>query len=67
MHWIAPTEEDIRMETPASRLCMVALPGQIFYSTHIPVCRWFLAKNNAAESGHDARLLGGGTEPSLVA
>jgi type I restriction enzyme M protein len=28
--------------------CMVALPGQLFYSTQIPVCLWFLAraKNN---------------------
>jgi type I restriction enzyme M protein len=25
--------------------CMVALPGQLFYSTQIPVCLWFLAKN----------------------
>jgi len=22
-----------------------ALPGQLFYSTQIPVCLWFLAKN----------------------
>ncbi len=28
--------------------CMVALPGQRFYSTQIPVCLWFLAKNKAA-------------------
>jgi type I restriction enzyme M protein len=32
--------------------CMVALPGQLFYSTPIPVCLWFLAKNK----GHDAKL-----------
>ena len=25
--------------------CMVALPGQLFYSTPIPVCLWFLARN----------------------
>ena len=25
--------------------CMVALPGQLFYSTQIPVCLWFLARN----------------------
>jgi type I restriction enzyme M protein len=24
--------------------CMVALPGQLFYSTPIPVCLWFLAR-----------------------
>jgi type I restriction enzyme M protein len=33
--------------------CMVALPGQLFYSTQIPVCLWFLAKNKTggASSG----------------
>ena len=25
--------------------CMIALPGQLFYSTPIPACLWFLAKN----------------------
>lgn len=25
--------------------CMIALPGQLFYTTQIPVCLWFLAKN----------------------
>ena len=30
--------------------CMVALPGQLFYSTQIPVCLWFLAKNKAADA-----------------
>lgn len=24
--------------------CMVALPGQLFYSTQIPVCLWFIAR-----------------------
>ena len=28
--------------------CMVALPGQLFYSTQIPVCLWFLRKSKAA-------------------
>jgi type I restriction enzyme M protein len=28
--------------------CMVALPGQLFYSTQIPVCLWFLTKSKAA-------------------
>jgi type I restriction enzyme M protein len=27
--------------------CMVALPGQLFYSTQIPVCLWFLSRNKA--------------------
>jgi type I restriction enzyme M protein len=25
--------------------CMVALPGQLFYSTQIPVCLWFITRN----------------------
>ena len=29
--------------------CMVALPGQLFYSTQIPVCLWFLAKTKPLE------------------
>ena len=28
--------------------CMVALPGQLFYSTQIPVCLWFLTKSKVA-------------------
>jgi type I restriction enzyme M protein len=27
--------------------CMMALPGQLFYSTQIPVCLWFLARNKS--------------------
>jgi type I restriction enzyme M protein len=30
--------------------CMVALPGQLFYSTQIPVCLWFVTKNKAADT-----------------
>jgi len=29
--------------------CMVALPGQLFYSTQIPACLWFLARNKSAK------------------
>jgi type I restriction enzyme M protein len=25
--------------------CMIALPGQLFYSTQIPVCLWFIARD----------------------
>ncbi len=28
--------------------CMVALPGQLFYSTQIPACLWFLARTGRA-------------------
>ncbi len=30
--------------------CMVALPGQLFYSTQIPVCLWFLTKSKKADT-----------------
>ncbi len=30
--------------------CMVALPGQLFYSTQIPGCLWFLTKSKAADT-----------------
>jgi type I restriction enzyme M protein len=30
--------------------CMVALPGQLFYSTQIPVCLWFLTRNKSGKS-----------------
>jgi type I restriction enzyme M protein len=47
--------------------CMIALPGQLFYTTQIPVCLWFLARNKKNgkfrdRQGHtlfiDARKLG---------
>ena len=45
-------EGDIRRALIEADLvdCMVALPGQLFYSTQIPVCLWFLAKNKAADA-----------------
>ena len=36
--------------------CMIALPGQLFYTTQIPVCLWFLAKDKS-----------GGQSPSPLA
>jgi type I restriction enzyme M protein len=35
--------------------CMVALPGQLFYSTQIPVCLWFLARNKKNGRFRDRR------------
>jgi len=45
-------EGDIRKAIIESDLvdCMVALPGQLFYSTQIPVCLWFLAKSKKADT-----------------
>lgn len=34
--------EDDRIE------CMIALPGQLFYTTQIPVCLWFISKSKQA-------------------
>ena len=30
--------------------CMVALPGQLFYSTQIPVCLWFLTRDKSGKN-----------------
>ena len=35
--------------------CMVALPGQLFYSTPIPACLWFLARDKSANGHRDRR------------
>jgi type I restriction enzyme M protein len=49
-------EGDIRKAIIEADLvdCMVALPGQLFYSTQIPVCLWFLAKNKKGGTGAKA-------------
>ena len=31
--------------------CMIALPGQLFYSTQIPACLWFLARDRRGGGG----------------
>ncbi|WP_016956262.1 type I restriction-modification system subunit M [Catenovulum agarivorans] len=40
-------EGDIRQKIIENDLveCMIALPGQLFYTTQIPVCLWFISKN----------------------
>ncbi len=35
--------------------CMVAMPGQLFYSTPIPVCLWFIARNKRDSRFRDRR------------
>lgn len=35
--------------------CMVALPGQLFYSTPIPACLWFLARDRSNGKFRDRR------------
>ncbi len=50
-------EGDIRKAIIEADLvdCMVALPGQLFYSTQIPVCLWFLTKNKHDGKRRDRR------------
>ncbi len=35
--------------------CMIALPGQLFFTTQIPVCLWFITKNKKANLSHGFR------------
>ena len=50
-------EGDIRRAMVESDMvdCMVALPGQLFYSTQIPACLWFLARNKNPGHGWSDR------------
>ena len=49
-------EGEIRKNLVEANLvdCMVALPGQLFYSTQIPACLWFLARDRTG--GSPARI-----------
>jgi type I restriction enzyme M protein len=56
-------EDDIRRalvegttDAPAVVDCIIALPGQLFYSTQIPVCLWFLARDKSNGVTRDAKL-----------
>ena len=46
-------EGDIRQKLVEADVvdCMVALPGQLFYSTQIPACLWFFARNKNPGNG----------------
>jgi type I restriction enzyme M protein len=35
--------------------CMIALPGQLFYSVQIPVCLWFLTRSKSGRAGSPSR------------
>ncbi|MEZ4402571.1 MAG: class I SAM-dependent DNA methyltransferase [Kofleriaceae bacterium] len=50
-------EGDIRKAIVEADLvdCMIALPGQLFYSTQIPVCLWFLTRDKKARGFRDRR------------
>ncbi|MEJ1128396.1 class I SAM-dependent DNA methyltransferase [Variovorax sp. CCNWLW225] len=51
-------EGDIRREMIKKDIvdCMVALPGQLFYSTQIPACLWFLARDKSNGRAGKAHL-----------
>jgi type I restriction enzyme M protein len=50
-------EGDIRKNIVEADLvdCMIALPGQLFYSTQIPACLWFLARDRKDGKFRDRR------------
>ena len=50
-------EGEIRKKLLEAELvdCMVALPGQLFYSTQIPACLWFLARDRRRCKFRDRR------------
>ena len=51
-------ERDIRRSMVEGDVvdCMITLPGQLFYSTQIPACLWFLARNkNPGRGWRDRR------------
>jgi type I restriction enzyme M protein len=35
--------------------CMVAMPGQLFYSTQIPVCLWFVTRDKTPRGGRSRK------------
>lgn len=50
-------EGEIRQEIIKADLvdCMIAMPGQLFYSTQIPVCLWFLTRNKTGKGFRERR------------
>ena len=41
--------------------CMIALPGQLFFTTQIPVCLWFLTKNKKTDASRGVKAREGET------
>jgi type I restriction enzyme M protein len=41
--------------------CIISLPGQLFYTTGIPACLWFLTRNKGADKEHGFRARHGET------
>ena len=57
MWWNQSGEGEIRKNIIEADLvdCMIALPGQLFYSTQIPACLWFLARDKKNHRFRDRR------------
>lgn len=51
------SDGDIRRKIVEADLvdCMIALPGQLFYTTQIPVCLWFLTTSKRQKQHRDRR------------
>ena len=51
------TEGEIRKKILENDLvdCMIALPGQLFFTTPIPVCLWFITRNKKADPARGFR------------
>jgi type I restriction enzyme M protein len=58
-------EGEIRKQIVEADLvdCMIALPGQLFYTTQIPVCLWFLARDKSDGGGGSGGGGGGARAP----
>jgi hypothetical protein len=56
-------DDDVRWQPSGAKNNMVALTGQLFYSTRIPVCFWFYVKNESAVQC----LALSGLQPALAA
>jgi type I restriction enzyme M protein len=56
---VSGVEGEIRRKIVEADLvdCIVALPGQLFYSTQIPVCLWFLARDKTGGIGEGGQAL----------
>lgn len=53
-----PRQEDTIHQLTSDRAlvdCMIALPGQLFYTTPIPACLWFLTRNKKNGKFRDRR------------
>lgn len=55
------SEGDIRQKIIENDLvdCMIAMPGQLFYTTQIPVCLWFICRNKSGKPSSPSLLPGG--------